>query len=975
MGTPTDNAPPVADPWADIPVSTTPVTPAPAPDHSPVTQAWDIKQGKVVPVTANQLQAGIASGTLHAYGNQQVSIGQGVTSRALSPEDAAVAASMGQKQSYGIDQENEATANKRRESLAGGGVESARQVFLGIVDGLSLGIIHPTGEQEQIKKEEHGVANFVGNAISFALPGEGEAKAAAGIAKETGAMAIAKAAKAVSPLGLVERGVNSLTHAIPEGTTLLGKAASGAVKEGIQGGLVGLAYSLGTQATDALTSDHQFSGEEAINQMTLGTVLGSVFGGAAGALKSAVKGQAGIRALEDQQGLVNPKSGISQGVHAELKGAIGEMDNLVNTHKATLDIVNGLDEKGDLLGTGLDFKEHKIALKDAIAAKNEMAKYSVEDFTNPAKGDKQAIKAIEALDDYRTKAARLDKIMLPSDQQMAGVFVPDGDEAFRFPAQKLNTEVPKPFEGPMAPEMPRSAGPADFKLDAAMTPERRAAYEQLHGRPYEDMPGTNPFKQEQHAPKGLESPPIPVEKIREGLVKLGVSPGEANGLSANQAWERLNNMPSKLRGADALSAVEPPGPANKMGQGFGANPHNPGNLRQSQGIGDIPLTASGGNREVYDFLKTLHSRDPQPLPGDTAAVKIEGHLNKISEISQGQITAANALGAAERLGVKANTPIARQAAALYGLRQLAKESVSSARGDTRSWFARRAAGMVGADIMGHGLGPAGAVMGYGLGQSANLAAMAGKAKRALIEAGDKILGKGHAGVIAKTIATTAYSYNGKEPTHSLRDRLEQLHYAVTDEKGTRSKIQNSFGDLAMSAPHVAASGEDTAFNRLKNLSIKAPAFVMMGARELAPTVQQQRQFENYEAATWDFPSLLKRISNGSATPMDYTALNEQHPQAQRNLLEYLIKNVQDTNGKIAAPVWVLRQIEKISGGTVSLTRATDPGFVARQQINAQSKPPQMVNKPQAFSSMSNSAPLSTHLGADGRAPGNQTQPR
>jgi len=131
--------------------------------------------------------------------------------------------------------------------------------------------------REEINPVASGVGTAAGIGIPMLLPGVGEAagiKALGTIGEHTAPGLIAKAGKAVSA---------AAGEALPEATSLLGKAAVKAAKIGAGSAIEGAFYSTGHVVHEAALGDPNLTAQNAIAQIGLGALLGGGLGGVVGA--------------------------------------------------------------------------------------------------------------------------------------------------------------------------------------------------------------------------------------------------------------------------------------------------------------------------------------------------------------------------------------------------------------------------------------------------------------------------------------------------------------------------------------------------------------------------------------------------------------------------------------------------------------------------------------------------------------------
>lgn len=381
---------------------------------------------------------------------------------------------------------------------------------------------------------------------------------------------------------------------------------------------------------------------------------------------------------------------------------------------------------------------------------------------------------------------------------------------------------------------------------------------------------------------------------------------------------------------------------------------------------------------------------PRLSPGDAAAVRLDSALRKLEAASGGRLNSAGSLELGERLGLKPiNDMLIDRLDQIWALRKAARFAADEARGittplsgakrsitdDAMRRFMRHQGAAMGAAYG----GPLGAAFGWviggqlekGIGFGARAAASAGRLKRAVLEAGARVLSGRRASVAARAAAgNRAYAYDETGPVQDPIERIRTIHRLAANPEKVRAAVRNQLGDVALSHPEVAGAIEDTAVRQVTNLSLRAPAIYFDQLnRAVQPTAGALRRFYEYENATHDVTGLLNSVGRGAITPVQVSALWEQHREVHAVLARALMDDPEALSKK---PTAEIRAVEALLG--IPLTAASsDPGYIARTQTawQSQAQPPS-PGKPQAFK-ITAPPPTRVQANATGVAPGNEQQ--
>jgi hypothetical protein len=348
----------------------------------------------------------------------------------------------------------------------------------GMVDAVSLGLIHETGEAADIRRDVNSSAAFagemVGTAVGLKVPGPLK------LVAEGGEAAGAKAAKLV--LGDVSEGSRA-------GIAL--KAAQGA---GEMSAMMGAA-SVGHQITDTVLDDKEFSGYAVLEEAGLGAVLG-------GGMKflEGTFGRAASRYdIGAQGGLLDPTSPAAQNVAESIKGAKGAWDAALEVHERRLGALRALQKDG-VLGNYINdapqfMADREVALKAAKAAQARLEATSFEGMVDA--DPKRWSKWHNAMEDYQDRLNQLDEAMQP--------------RAFEQ-AQRVQPGVPGEAQAGTSgmvggiSEVVQLPNSDIAEMNELMKdPHLQAQYEAIYGRPFEPVERPTGIEGEENL-GGRESP-------------------------------------------------------------------------------------------------------------------------------------------------------------------------------------------------------------------------------------------------------------------------------------------------------------------------------------------------------------------------------------------------------------------------------------------------------------------------------------
>lgn len=439
---------------------------------------YDHETNRWITVDQADAEAGIASGRYEAK-NQLVRTDTGTAVRAPSEMDTAAAVGDRGARDIAAQQYQAELMEARREAFDTLG-DKALTFGEGVVDALSLGLIHGHGEQADIRRDVNAGSALLGQLVGTA----------AGLGF-------------TSPVSVVAKGSANLGKAAARG--VLGEAASAraagtvatraAEEAAIGAGLMG-STAFGHQLSDAIIEDKAFAGEAIVHEAGLGALLG--FG--AGALAGGFKVAASRNAIKAQGGLLDGASYSSRSLVDEIKGVHGAWRDAAGQYEARAGVLEVLHSKGVIP------EEMVVPYRDAA---------------------KKARRAVDILNEYSPMRA-LD----------AG---PKEYQHFRRAMEQARAAVDEAgavFASPPSAARPQRMPLGQAKFDPVRTghvtqggewaqhldelmlrdPEALAAYERLHGRPYEPMGGRGPIQGEGGIPgeRFVDDAAAPTDKTAPG---------------------------------------------------------------------------------------------------------------------------------------------------------------------------------------------------------------------------------------------------------------------------------------------------------------------------------------------------------------------------------------------------------------------------------------------------------------------------
>lgn len=405
------------------------------PDFKPVpggarVLVWDNSASSPTPIDAGQYDAALASGQYRAIPGANVTTVEGGT--ATIPHDPSSGAALIKAgmatQDLGA-KDAAAAANQRRRDSFDTVADGIATIGSGLVDTATLGAYHDTSTNNIIRDSVHSGKYMAAAIAGYLIPGAGEIKALGSAGKLVGAVG------KFSPVGLAERGLNAVTHGIvPKG------ASAAILKAGVQGGLtnagLAAAHDLVSATTDAIIEDKRWAVESIANNATLAGLLGGGLSIAGAALSHIRARDVSIRAIKDQDGILNAKSATSRDLHQNINDAVVAEGAGIDVHGSSLAAYDDLVKAGKLAGDDAPLMAaRRAAYAEAKAAHAKLAKINLDDVMASGSSVDDVVAARDAINDLSAKAEKLHKVMRPPEPGFGGA------EPYRPPPEVTPAEV------------------------------------------------------------------------------------------------------------------------------------------------------------------------------------------------------------------------------------------------------------------------------------------------------------------------------------------------------------------------------------------------------------------------------------------------------------------------------------------------------------------------------------------------------
>jgi hypothetical protein len=928
-------------------------------------------------VPAEQVGAAIASGQYTSSGTSTSTQSEGgLVTRPV--EQLGAAATQGE---YEAGAANAARAAGARQDVQKElNSDKVLSFAEGVGDALTLGLLHGTNERDELRREADSgsalLGQLLGTAIGLKFPGPIKGLASGGEAAGAG---IARAL-----LGEAETGFR-------------GVVTRGLQEAGANAALMA-ASAFGHQITDSVIADKPFAAEAIASEAGVGALLGFGFGFAGSAFGQLAKASRG--AVE--------ASGIAAKESRAALDAVGDLtrtwDDVVDQHARRVGVLKALADDGHIPG---DLHlERSAALREAErarAALNEL------DPIRSLGGDpKEFQKWRGAVEKYQDAVVKLDASMTPSalERAHAGpVKLGESPNAAGPQVHPMDVDqfvADRGYRSPMAGD-----------LNAAMTPEARAAYEKIYGRPFEDLPAP-PRPGATVGEENLGGRATPTSDVgtnpgtrrrggaaQAGAGERGLVPREADTV-VDARVQRFNKQPAKYREPrDTFIDVEgqtvgprqvleagerPAGQAETAADFVGTAQKELRGLPPGEGESTNQRGPGAGKKAVRDYLnnwfREFDSR-PRVSLGDEMQVRLSKALDDIAKISGGRLDSAGALALLKSLGLKeATSPLGQRLDQVWSLGQAGKFAADEARGlrtplrrglaEQLQRFASRAAGRtIGSAVIGGALGgPLGAILGTALSAasfSGKAASTAGHLMKQIATVGEALL-KGRRATLAvrAVVGNRPYQYSDAGPIKDPVQRIMDVQRLAANPDAIRARVTRQLGDVLLTSPEMAQYVIDTTVRHVQAISAAAPAVLLSPlGRPIQPSGTALNKFFDFENAMHDLPGILKAIGNGTASEAQIRALHLGYPAVHAELFRGIVG--QDTQlSKLRESE--LKVLERVLGAPLTRTTA-DPTVTARYQANWERPQPQPAPA-QAFK-ITAPKPTPVQASSGDRAPGNE----
>lgn len=367
-----------------------------------------------------------------------------------TPDEALALQRVGEAPLGAIDLATEAAeaGGERRRAAFDTAGDAALTFAEGVVDALSLGLIHETGAAADLRREINSgsalLGELTGTMLGLGLPG---------------------------PVNLVTKGGRAAGRAAAQsvlGEAKVGSRAAigvrGAEGAGEMAALMGAA-SIGHQVTDAVLDDKPFSATAVVHEAGLGALLGGGVSLLSGMFSRAAKRYE----VQGQGGLLDPASSQSRGVADHVDSAISKWNEAIGVHEQRLGVLKQLEAEGALDNVVPEFMAaREVALARAKGFAKDLGEL---DWAAAMAGDEKAMaRYIQAQENVEIALGELDDLM--SARML----------------ERMRPQAPgRPLRDPGPPVTEQVGISTDdvAQMDRLMAdPARAAEYEALYGRPY-----------------------------------------------------------------------------------------------------------------------------------------------------------------------------------------------------------------------------------------------------------------------------------------------------------------------------------------------------------------------------------------------------------------------------------------------------------------------------------------------------------
>lgn len=854
----------------------------------------------------------------------------------------------------------------------------------GVIDAMSMGLLHETGEGADIRRDVNSGSAFIGQVIGTFTPGPGTVMNAG--------RALGKAA-----------GKIIMKEASTAATRVVARALEGAAA----GGMLMGAQSIGHQTADAVFADKPWVASAVLHDVKLGLLLGGGLEGAGGLIGE--KLGAGSRAeVAGSGGLVDPTSPESLSAHSKIQEGVSSFHDILETRAANQGVMEVLAKEGHNVPKRF-VADNGDLVKAADRARQHLASLDM-DHALSGSDNKAFVEWRDAMEDYQKKVAAVDTAMSPRlGEKPPAEATPQPPAPVRNPTQ-AGLEANKA-------EGNASGGAVEMHATMEGSPALRAKYQEIYGRPYEAPgelqqlePGYENLNREVSpaASSGEKTNPrgkVQINPVERSGTQTGSAPGPRPGdlraeslnlpvIDARQNAEAFARFRESALG-DSTSSKLPPAeqPAARPAGTFAdlknidealkkdrTAPAKPdlGGPPSPESINKAPKS-SAVDRFMNNWYQEALRSGPKITPGDIAAGKLGRVMDEIRQASGGQLDSAAAVDLFTHEKISpAQTTFGSQIDQIYAARRIARHVADASRGVStplEKAAKSRILGLAGKILSVKAMGALGItglpkyILGSALssklfGQTGRAAASAGRLNKAVLETAASLL-KNNKGLIGGTVALNSfgnkpYAYSDVGPIKDPIERIQEIRRVAANPAALQDHIKNQLGAFGVMHPEVADSLAKQATTQVIQLSIRAPKFVWDAMGNIQePAANEMRRFHSFENATHDVLGLLHAVQNRTANEQQIDALHTQHPEVQHKLLQGLFA---DPDAMQRASRSQLKMIEQVSG--LHLSVSGTPAFMARQMaawaVHEQAK-------------MNNGAvtpPAQTPADAGARAPGN-----
>lgn len=367
-----------------------------------------------------------------------------------------------------------------------------------------------------------------------------------------------------------------------------------------------------------------------------------------------------------------------------------------------------------------------------------------------------------------------------------------------------------------------------------------------------------------------------------------------------------------------------------------------------------PVSKAAGQLKANSQAIAEAAGMPGGIPGASGRLGVDGLRGK-SEYLDSVIDAWAATNFAGSVGKAAtgNTAALREAKLPYSQRRAAELARYAARhemGGAQGGYPGFLAGQAAYALVAGKLG--------------KLIGWADSAKTTAAAAVESLLGSGRAMAITKLTTAAKVSYTGRDEdaTTNARDKGEQLNNMLSNEQALRERIRGNLAPIAKVSPDMATEMEEAQVMRLKNLALKAPAFLAVpGAVPPAPYGPQYDYYNEYEAVTLDPSKAIEALKTNSLTRAQVDGMREQHPRLYQHTAAEMVKGL-TPKVMLNLPKQARQQVEMFLGYSLYPSlgpnqQAAYAATKAKSQQSADGGPPNPRAMPRPSMGQQMSAPL------------------